>query len=63
MNDSGDLVRVVGTVQDITGLAHARQRLEQANRQNETFLNSAADGIHGLDLEGRTHSPTPPQWH
>jgi diguanylate cyclase (GGDEF)-like protein len=35
------------------GLAHARQRLEQANRQNETLLNSAADGIYGLDLEGR----------
>ena len=46
------LVRVVGTVQDITGLAHARRRLERANRQNEALLNSAADGIFGLDLEG-----------
>jgi diguanylate cyclase (GGDEF)-like protein/PAS domain S-box-containing protein len=52
-DDSGRLVRVVGTVQDITGLAQARQRLEQANRQNEALLNSAADGIYGLDLEGR----------
>ncbi len=50
---SGTLVRVVGTVQDITGLAQARRRLEQANRQNEALLNSAADGIYGLDLEGR----------
>jgi diguanylate cyclase (GGDEF)-like protein/PAS domain S-box-containing protein len=52
-DDSGKLVRVVGTVQDVTGLAQARQRLEQANRQNEALLNSAADGIYGLDLEGR----------
>jgi diguanylate cyclase (GGDEF)-like protein/PAS domain S-box-containing protein len=52
-DDAGKLVRVVGTVQDITGLAHARQRLEQANRQNEALLNSAADGIYGLDMEGR----------
>jgi diguanylate cyclase (GGDEF)-like protein/PAS domain S-box-containing protein len=52
-DDSGKLVRVVGTVQDITGLAQARQRLEQANRQNEALLNSAADGIYGLDLTGR----------
>jgi diguanylate cyclase (GGDEF)-like protein/PAS domain S-box-containing protein len=52
-DDSGTLVRVVGTVQDITGLVLARQRLEQANRQNEALLNSAADGIYGLDLEGR----------
>jgi diguanylate cyclase (GGDEF)-like protein/PAS domain S-box-containing protein len=52
-DDSGKLVRAVGTVQDITGLAQARQRLEQANRQNEALLNSAADGIYGLDPEGR----------
>ena len=52
-DDSGTLVRVGGTVQDVTALAHTRQRLEQANRQNEALLNSAADGIYGLDLEGR----------
>ncbi len=46
-------MRMLGTVQDITALAQARQRLEQANRQNEALLNSAADGIYGLDLEGR----------
>ncbi len=50
---SGNPVRLAATIQDITGLAQARQRLEQANRQNEALLNSAADGIHGLDLEGR----------
>jgi diguanylate cyclase (GGDEF)-like protein/PAS domain S-box-containing protein len=52
-DDTGKVVRLVGTVQDITGLAQTRQRLEEANRQNEALLNSAADGIHGLDLEGR----------
>src|SRR5919198_1297058 len=39
-DDTGRPVRVLGTVQDITGLAHARRRLEQANRQNEALLNS-----------------------
>jgi diguanylate cyclase len=52
-DDSGKLVRVVGTVQDVTGLAQARRRLERANRHNEALLNSVADGIYGLDLEGR----------
>jgi len=51
--DAGEPVRVVGTLQDITELAQSRQRLEQANRQNEALLNSAADGIYGVDLEGR----------
>ena len=52
-DDTGTVVRLLGTVQDITEVAHARRRLEQANRQNEALLNSAADGIYGLDLEGR----------
>jgi diguanylate cyclase (GGDEF)-like protein/PAS domain S-box-containing protein len=52
-DDTGLVVRLLGTVQDVTGLAQARRRLEQANRQNEALLNSAADGIYGLDLEGR----------
>jgi diguanylate cyclase (GGDEF)-like protein/PAS domain S-box-containing protein len=51
-DDSGELLRMVGTVQDVTGLARTRQRLEQASRQNEALLNSAADGIYGLDLQG-----------
>lgn len=52
-DDSGEPLGMVGSVQDVTGLAHTRQRLERANRQNEALLNSAADGIYGLDLEGR----------
>jgi diguanylate cyclase (GGDEF)-like protein/PAS domain S-box-containing protein len=52
-DEAGELVRMVGTVQDVTELAQARQRLELANRQNEALLNSAADGIYGVDLEGR----------
>jgi diguanylate cyclase (GGDEF)-like protein/PAS domain S-box-containing protein len=50
---SGEPVRIVGTVLDVTGLTQTRQRLERANRQNDALLNSAADGIFGLDLEGR----------
>ena len=49
---SGELIRLVGTVHDVTGLTETRQRLERANRQNEALLNSAADGIFGLDLSG-----------
>jgi diguanylate cyclase (GGDEF)-like protein/PAS domain S-box-containing protein len=52
-DDSGELVRVVGTAQDVTALAEARQRLEEANRQNAALLDSVADGIYGLDLEAR----------
>jgi PAS domain S-box-containing protein len=52
-DEAGKLVRLLGTVQDITWLADARERLEEANRQNEALLNSAADGIYGLDVEGR----------
>jgi diguanylate cyclase (GGDEF)-like protein/PAS domain S-box-containing protein len=52
-DDAGQVLRIVGTVQDITSLANARRRLEQANRHNEALLHSVADGIYGLDLEGR----------
>jgi diguanylate cyclase (GGDEF)-like protein/PAS domain S-box-containing protein len=51
-DDAGKVIRLLGTVQDVTGLAHARERLEQANRQNQALLNSAADGIYGLDVRG-----------
>jgi diguanylate cyclase (GGDEF)-like protein/PAS domain S-box-containing protein len=52
-NEAGTMVRLLGTVQDISDLAQARRGLEQVNRQNEALLNSAADGIYGLDLQGR----------
>jgi diguanylate cyclase len=52
-DDTGQVVRIVGTVQDITSLANARGRLEEANRRNEALLHSVPDGIYGLDLDGR----------
>jgi diguanylate cyclase (GGDEF)-like protein/PAS domain S-box-containing protein len=52
-DEAGELVRLVGTIQDVTELAQARQRLEQANRQNEALLRSVPEGIYGVDLEGR----------
>jgi diguanylate cyclase (GGDEF)-like protein/PAS domain S-box-containing protein len=58
-DDAGNVVRLLGTVQDVTGLAHARARLEQANRQNQALLNSAADGIYGLDMDGRVTFANP----
>jgi diguanylate cyclase (GGDEF)-like protein/PAS domain S-box-containing protein len=58
-DDAANVVRLLGTVQDVTGLAHARERLEQANRQNQALLNSAADGIYGLDMDGRVTFANP----
>lgn len=52
-DDAEKLVRLVGTVQDVTALAETRRRLEEANRQNAGLLNAVAEGIYGLDLEGR----------
>jgi PAS domain S-box-containing protein len=49
----GKLVRVIGMVADITG----RKQVEQAHRESEEklrlLLNSTAEGICGMDLEGR----------
>ena len=58
-DDAGQVVRLVGSVQDVTHLAQTRKRLEQASRQNEALLNSAADGIYGLDLDGRIRFANP----
>lgn len=59
-DEAGRPIRLVGTAQDVTALAEARQRLEEANgrleetsRRHATLLAAVADGIYGLDREGR----------
>jgi PAS domain S-box-containing protein len=45
---------MVGTVQDITERKQAEEALARLLKQTELILNTAGEGIYGLDLEGRT---------
>ena len=49
---NGDLSAIEGTVFDITDRKNAERMLDHLRRQNELILNSAGEGIHGLDLRG-----------
>ena len=44
----------VGVVEDITESREAAQEIERLNRQNWLILDSAGEGIYGLDTEGKT---------
>jgi diguanylate cyclase (GGDEF)-like protein/PAS domain S-box-containing protein len=44
----------VGVVEDITEIRDAAQEIERLNRQNRLILDSAGEGIYGLDTEGKT---------
>lgn len=50
--------QAVGLVQENQKLARekekAEEQLKRANRQNQLILNSAGEGIYGLDIEGNT---------
>ena len=52
VDDAGNVVRLIGTVQDVTETVCARQRLDRVSRNNEALLKSAADGICGLSADG-----------
>lgn len=43
-----------GIVRDITQRKEAEEKLEKANRKTQLILNSAGEGIYGLDLDGNT---------
>ena len=49
---AGRVVRLIGTVQDVTEMERARQELDRVSRYNEALLNSAGDGICGLGVDG-----------
>jgi PAS domain S-box-containing protein len=50
----GTIVRLRGTTQDVSERVHSRQRLDRANRRNQALLNSAGEGIYGIDRDGTT---------
>ncbi len=49
----GEPAFAVGVVEDITESREAAQEIERLNRQNRLILDSAGEGIYGLDTEGR----------
>jgi PAS domain S-box-containing protein len=54
MGDSGQCEGVLGIFWDITERMQAEQALQQAKNQLNLILESAGEGIYGLDLEGKT---------
>jgi PAS domain S-box-containing protein len=53
-DEEGEPLRMVGTVHDVTEQKEAEEALERLNRHNELILNSAGEGIYGLNLQGKT---------
>ncbi|MDX6678569.1 MAG: hypothetical protein QOE31_2621 [Solirubrobacteraceae bacterium] len=49
---AGAAIRLVGTSQDVTESVRARRQLDLVSLHNEALLNSAADGIYGLNVDG-----------
>ena len=43
-----------GIIRDITLQKNSEEKIEKTNRQTRQILNSAGEGIYGLDLEGNT---------
>ena len=50
----GETRMFTGIIRDITLQKEAEEKLEEANRKTELILNSAGEGIYGLDLDGNT---------
>ncbi len=52
-------VRLRGTTQDVSQIVRATHRLDVANRRNQALLNSAGEGIYGIDRNGTTTFANP----
>jgi len=50
----GTVAKLRGTTQDVSERVRSRQRLDLANRRNQALLNSAGEGIYGIDRNGTT---------
>jgi len=51
-DDQENVIGILVTVEDITERKHAEDAVEALRHQNEVILNSAGEGIYGLNLEG-----------
>jgi len=58
-DDHGNVVGVAGFTRDIGIRVLAEERLDVANRRNEALLNSAGEGIYGIDRDGLTTFANP----
>ena len=52
LKDGGSKI-LVGFARDVTERLRAEEALERLSRQNQLILDSAAEGIYGVDVEGR----------
>jgi len=59
IDPQGKKLGAVVAMQDITERKQAESALERLRRQNELILNSAGEGIYGVDLQGNTTFANP----
>jgi diguanylate cyclase (GGDEF)-like protein/PAS domain S-box-containing protein len=52
LDDEDNLVGIIGVSADITDRKEAEEELKRLSRQHQLILNSAGEGIYGLDREG-----------
>lgn len=53
-DEEGQIIRFVAIKHDITARKAAERQLEHVARQNRLILNTVAEGICGIDLDGKT---------
>jgi two-component system, cell cycle sensor histidine kinase and response regulator CckA len=52
-NEQGEIYRIIGVAQDVTGRRLAEQALREREEQLRLLLDSTGEGIYGLDHHGR----------
>jgi PAS domain S-box-containing protein len=58
-DDSGRVTGIMAMLEDISARKQAQEALERLRRELELILNTAAEGIYGVDTEGRTTFANP----
>ena len=58
-DDAGRVSGIMAMLEDISARKQAQEALERLRRELELILNTAAEGIYGLDTEGRTTFANP----
>jgi len=59
LEESGEVAGVIGVATDVTERKKAQEERERLSHQSELILNSAGEGIFGLDRQGRTRFANP----